>query len=68
MHFGYLMCDKSMVLWLTLRFPEGRKRISAVSRLKEPFTASPHVFRVGLMKPALPGYKLSYELSPYNVQ
>lgn len=55
MHFGYLMCDKSMVLWLTLRFPEGRRHISAVSILKEPCTASSHLFCVGLMRPALLG-------------
>lgn len=29
-HVGCLMCDKSMVLWLTLHFPEERKRISSV--------------------------------------
>lgn len=55
MHFGYLMCDKSMVLLLTLRFPEGRRHTSAVSILKEPCTVSSHLFCVGLMRPALPG-------------
>lgn len=55
MHFGYLMCDKSMVLWLTLRFPEERRRISAASILREPCRAGSHLFCVSLMRPALPG-------------
>lgn len=43
-HSGYLICNKFMVLWLTLHFPEGRRCISAVSRSKEPFrVCSQHV-------------------------